>query len=582
MIWVQERIYMNFRNYDLSDDIQQSIERLGFDKPTEIQAKSIPLLKDGKDMIAQSQTGTGKTAAFTLPILEKVDIDLKKPQVLILCPTRELAVQVSEAIKELAYFIKGLNVLPVYGGEPIFHQIKRLKRGVHIIVGTPGRLQDHLNRRTIRPDHLHTVILDEADEMLKMGFRDEIDGIFESIPTDRQTLLFSATMPKPVVRIAQSYMNNPEHIKITRKEVTNQNIEQNYYPVIGRFKNEALARLVKVQNPNQALIFCNTKKGVDQLMDDLAHLEVNCEKIHGDIPQHLRLDTIQRFNNGNSKLLIATDVAARGLDIKGVDVVYNYDVPSHPENYVHRIGRTGRAGRSGIACSLVSRNELKHLNDIMHYAKISIQKNEIPTLDTVNKATVGHTFKNIKETAETKNLEHSYSLIDQLESEGLSSREIAAALMHNAIQLDTRKDIELSYRMHNNRNDRSRKGSNQHNTNTGNHVHVRMNIGYDDDVQVREILGFIRAKSKISKNVIGNISMRNTETYLEVPKNSVTTMMDKLNGIKMGTKKIEMDIPRSLPSSVTRKGNGGQRKSAPRKGGQYKGNQYKDSRRKGA
>jgi len=553
---------MKFRDYDLSENIQLSIEKLGFESPTEIQAKSIPLLREGRDMIAQSQTGTGKTAAFTLPILDNIDLSLKKPQVLILCPTRELAVQVSEAIKELSSCVKELNVLPVYGGEPIFHQIKRLKRGVHIIVGTPGRLQDHLNRKTIRPDHLHTVILDEADEMLKMGFREEIDGIFESIPDERHTLLFSATMPKPVVRIAQNYMNKPEHIKITRKEVTNADIEQSYYPVIGRFKTEALARLIKVQNPNQALIFSNTKRGVDQLMDDLAHLEITCEKIHGDIPQHLRLDTIQRFNNGKSKLLIATDVAARGLDIKGVDVVYNFDVPSHPENYVHRIGRTGRAGRSGMACSLVSRGEMKHLNDVMDYAKKRIQKNEIPTLTEVNTATVGHTFKNIKSTIESSDLDHSFTLIDQLEADGMTTREIAAALMHKSIQLDTRKDINLSYKMYensrrkgNDNRSNSRHSSSSANATNGNHVHVRMNVGYDDDVQVREILGFIRAKSKISKNIIGNISMRNTETFLEVPKNSVTNMMSKLNGVKMGTKKIQMDIPKNVPQSVTRKKN---------------------------
>jgi len=558
----QERNHMKFRDYDLSENIQLSIEKLGFESPTEIQAKSIPLLREGRDMIAQSQTGTGKTAAFTLPILDNIDLSLKKPQVLILCPTRELAVQVSEAIKELSSCVKELNVLPVYGGEPIFHQIKRLKRGVHIIVGTPGRLQDHLNRKTIRPDHLHTVILDEADEMLKMGFREEIDGIFESIPDERHTLLFSATMPKPVVRIAQNYMNKPEHIKITRKEVTNADIEQSYYPVIGRFKTEALARLIKVQNPNQALIFSNTKRGVDQLMDDLAHLEITCEKIHGDIPQHLRLDTIQRFNNGKSKLLIATDVAARGLDIKGVDVVYNFDVPSHPENYVHRIGRTGRAGRSGMACSLVSRGEMKHLNDVMDYAKKRIQKNEIPTLTEVNTATVGHTFKNIKSTIESSDLDHSFTLIDQLEADGMTTREIAAALMHKSIQLDTRKDINLSYKMYensrrkgNDNRSNSRHSSSSANATNGNHVHVRMNVGYDDDVQVREILGFIRAKSKISKNIIGNISMRNTETFLEVPKNSVTNMMSKLNGVKMGTKKIQMDIPKNVPQSVTRKKN---------------------------
>lgn len=572
---------MNFRNYDLSDDIQQSIERLGFEKPTEIQAKSIPLLKEGKDMIAQSQTGTGKTAAFTLPILEKVDLELKKPQVLIMCPTRELAVQVSDAIKELSYFIKGLNVLPVYGGEPIHHQIRRLKRGVHIIVGTPGRLQDHLNRRTIRPDELHTVILDEADEMLKMGFRDEIDAIFESIPEDRQTLLFSATMPKPVVRIAQSYMDKPEHIKITRKEVTNKNIDQNYYPVIGRFKTEALARLVRVQNPNQALIFCNTKKGVDQLLDELSHLEVNCEKIHGDIPQHLRLDTIQRFNNGNAKLLIATDVAARGLDIKGVDIVYNFDVPSHPENYVHRIGRTGRAGRSGIACTLASRSELKHLNDIMYYAKISIQKNAVPTLNEVNQAIINHTFTSIKETAETNEMEHGYELIERLENDGMSPREIAAALIHNAVKLDTRKDIDLSYRMNSPKRNQ-RNGSNKSfSKNNGNNVHVRMNVGYEDDVQVREILGFIRAKSKISKNVIGNISMQHKETYLEVPKDTVDSMISKLNGVKMGSKKIELDIPRNLPNAVLRKGSG-KGKSKGRRDNQRKGGQYRGSRKKGA
>lgn len=361
---------MGFNQYELSDAVMNGIEKCGFSEPTDIQAQSIPLCKEGHDIIAQSQTGTGKTAAFSIPMLENINEADRSLQALILCPTRELAVQVSEAISALAAGMRGLNVVPVYGGEPIYHQIRKLKRGAQVVVGTPGRTKDHLDRGILKAGNVNTLILDEADEMLKMGFKDELEAILSYLPEERQTLLFSATMPKTVEYLAKKYTKDPQRIHIARKNMTNTNITQKkYYLIKRRHKIDALLRLIDFQTPKQALIFCNTKRGVDQLSEAFQKKNVVSDKIHGDIPQAQRLETIKRFNAGHLNLLIATDVAARGLDIDGVDAVYNYDVPSHPENYVHRIGRTGRAGRTGEASTITSREDISFLTEIMHYTK---------------------------------------------------------------------------------------------------------------------------------------------------------------------------------------------------------------------
>ncbi len=336
---------MKFTELDISKNLLKAVMDMGFEEATEIQEKSIPLILSGRDMIGQSQTGTGKTAAFALPVLDRVDPKINKPQVIVLCPTRELAVQVCGEFNKLSKYT-GIKSFPVYGGEPIFRQISALKRGAQIIIGTPGRLMDHMNRKTIKLDHVKSIILDEADEMLNMGFREDIETILKNIPTeDIQTILFSATMPKSIMDITHLYQNNPKIVKITRKELTTDTIDQRYYHVLEHHKLEVLRRLLDVYNPKLTLIFCNTKRKVDEVTELLQDSGYASDKIHGDMNQVVRLSVLGKFNKGVINILVATDVAARGLDIQNVEAVVNYDVPENEEYYVHRIGRTGRAGK---------------------------------------------------------------------------------------------------------------------------------------------------------------------------------------------------------------------------------------------
>ncbi|HCP15565.1 MAG TPA: RNA helicase, partial [Peptococcaceae bacterium] len=321
----------------------QALEEMGFEEPTPIQAQAVPLIFQGKDIIGQAQTGTGKTAAFGIPIVEKVDPNLNKIQAFILTPTRELAIQVAEEMGRISKF-KRLRVLPVYGGQPIDRQIRPLRTGVHIVIGTPGRVLDHLDRRTIDLSHVQTFVIDEADEMLDMGFIDDISSILDQAPADKQTLLFSATMPDPIRRLAKKYLKDPESISVNRETVTVPQVSQVYYEVTQSSKIDTLCRILDYENYDAVIIFCRTKRGVDELVSALQSRGCSADGLHGDLTQVQRDKTMKSFRNGDTDILIATDVAARGLDIDRISHVINYDIPQDPESYVHRIGRTGRAG----------------------------------------------------------------------------------------------------------------------------------------------------------------------------------------------------------------------------------------------
>ncbi|MBN2221336.1 MAG: DEAD/DEAH box helicase, partial [Vallitaleaceae bacterium] len=318
---------MNFNELVSNSNILKAIEEMGFTTPTEIQEKSITIINSGVDMIGQSQTGTGKTAAFAIPILEKLDPNVRKTQVLILCPTRELSVQVAGEFKKLSKFMAGVRVVPIYGGEPIYKQIAELKKGAHVIVGTPGRLIDHINRKTIKFDSVHTMIMDEADEMLKMGFREDIELILGSVDGSPQKIMFSATMPKPIIELTEKYLDQPVNVKIKSTGLTTSTVIQQYCAVKERFKSEALFRLLDAKSPERCIVFCNTKKSVDDITDELQSKGYWSDKIHGDLKQELRLAVLHKFNAGVLNVMVATDVAARGLDIQNVDLVINYDVP---------------------------------------------------------------------------------------------------------------------------------------------------------------------------------------------------------------------------------------------------------------
>ena len=365
---------MTFEEMCLDTRIMRAIAEMGFEQPSPIQAQSIPIAVEGKDMIGQARTGTGKTASFGIPMLQRINPKDKNLQAIVLCPTRELAIQSANEIRKLAKFLHGIKVLPIYGGQEISKQIRSLKGGVQIVIGTPGRVMDHLRRHTLKPQTVDIVVLDEADEMLNMGFREDIETILGQLPEERQTMLFSATMPKPILEIAKRYLHEPEIVKVIQKELTVPKIEQYYYEVNPRKKNEVLSRLLDMYDPSLSLVFCNTKRKVDELVADLKGRGYFAEGLHGDMKQSQRDRVMNGFRNGRTDILVATDVAARGIDVDDVEAVFNYDVPQDDEYYVHRIGRTGRAGREGRAFTLVVGKEIYKLKDIQRYCKTKIRR----------------------------------------------------------------------------------------------------------------------------------------------------------------------------------------------------------------
>ena len=401
-----------FKDLGLSDSVLKAVSRMGFEVPTPIQEKAIPLAMLGQDIIGQAQTGTGKTAAFGIPMVEKLEREAGSVKGLVVAPTRELAVQVAEELNSIGQ-VKGIRALPVYGGQDINRQIRSLKNRPQIIVGTPGRLMDHMRRKTVRLQEVSMVVLDEADEMLNMGFIDDIEVILQDVPTERQTMLFSATMPKPIQDLARRFMKDAKLIGVTSKEITVPNTEQFYLEVHERQKYDVLCRVLDIQSPDLAIIFSRTKKRVDELHEALVKRGYSAEAIHGDLTQAKRDSVMRNFRGGVTEILVATDVAARGIDVGGVTHIYNFDIPQDPENYVHRIGRTGRLGKAGIATTFVTPRELDHLRLIERMIGKKISRQPVPsmsealeglqqlTVDKIMAVVQGGDFRHYKELAET-------------------------------------------------------------------------------------------------------------------------------------------------------------------------------------
>lgn len=372
---------LTFSDLGISSEILKAVEDMGYTQPSTIQSQSIPLLLAGRDVIGQAQTGTGKTASFGIPIIDQVDPSVNKPQALILCPTRELAVQVEGEIVKLSKYKRGISSTCIYGGESIDRQIKSLKRGVQIVVGTPGRIMDHMQRRTLNLSQVSIIVLDEADEMLDMGFRDDIETILSSMPEERQTVFFSATMPKPILDLTRKYQTNPEIVKVLRKELTVENISQAYYEVRPSLRIELMVRLMDLNQFKLSVVFCNTKRATDEVTEALISKGIMAEALHGDLSQAQRTKVMNKFRKGTCSVLVATDVAARGIDVDDVEAVFNFDLPLDEENYVHRIGRTGRAGKSGMALSFVTgRKDTYRLRDLEKFIKTTIHKMDPPSV----------------------------------------------------------------------------------------------------------------------------------------------------------------------------------------------------------
>ena len=502
---------IQFSDFHLSREIGKAIEDMGFEEPTPIQALAIPLIQSGHDVTAQAQTGTGKTAAFGIPLIEKIDASHRTVQAIVLCPTRELAIQIAEEFSELLTHLQRITVLPVYGGQPIDRQLRALHSGVHIVIGTPGRVMDHLRRRTLSLDAVSTVVLDEADQMLDMGFRDDIELILKKIPQKRQTLLFSATLPQPIIDISKRFMNKPEFVRVEYAEMTVPQTEQSYIEVKEREKLDVLCRLIDIADPHLLIIFCNTKRRAEELAGKVKARGYRAEELHGDLKQSQRDRVMGGFRKGTIEILIATDVAARGIDVEDVDMVINYDVPQDVEYYVHRIGRTGRAGKSGRAITFVAPKDFTKLREIQHYAKIQIPRIPIPTQSDVAETRTRTMLEKVRETIKAGGME-TYIRIIEKETEGdLSTVDIAAALLKLQMEYGTedvpekREEVDFA--------------------DTGAEpgmVRFFLGVGRIHKVAPKDIVGAIAGETGIPGKAIGAIRILDSYSFVEIPKEHAT------------------------------------------------------------
>ena len=517
---------VRFDELDLYPQVLRAIKEMGFEEATPIQSQAIPVVMSGVDVIGQVQTGTGKTASFGIPVLHKVDPNNKKTQVIILSPTRELAIQVSEEIRKLSKYMHGVKILPVYGGQDINRQIKALKGGAQIIIGTPGRVMDHLRRKTIRCEAVNTIVLDEADEMLNMGFREDIETILEYIPEEgRQTVLFSATMPKPILDITKKYQHDAVTIKVVKKELTVPSIEQYYYDVKRKDKTEVLTRLLDYYNPKLSLVFCNTKKMVDELSEELKSRGYMAEGLHGDMKQAQRDRVMKAFRSGRVEILIATDVAARGIDVDDVEAVFNYDIPQDDEYYVHRIGRTGRA------FTFVKGKEVYKLKDIMRYCKTKILAMPIPSSDDVAQIKAEKVMQGIGEIIENEDLKEMIEIIEkQVNDSDYTAMDIAAAFLKQALgQVNLENDRE------NGEIDWDNTGAEE------GMVRLFINIGKKDRVKPGDILGAIAGESGMPGKLVGAIDMYDKYTFVEVPREYGKEVLEAMKNVKIKGRSVNME-----------------------------------------
>jgi ATP-dependent RNA helicase DeaD len=434
---------IKFSDLGISEEILRAVEEMGYTQPSPIQLQAIPFVLQGRDVIGQAQTGTGKTAAFAIPIIDLVDPDFIKPQAIILCPTRELAVQVEGEIQKLAKYHKKISSVAIYGGESIDKQIRVLKKGVQIVVGTPGRVQDHINRGTLKLQDAGIIVLDEADEMLDMGFRDDIEAIIQEMPAERQTVFFSATMAKPILDLTRKYQKDPEIIKVAKNELTVSKIDQVFYEVKQSLKMELMVRLMNLNNYALSVVFCNTKRMTDEVTESLGARGILAEALHGDLSQAQRDKVMGKFRKGLCTVLVATDVAARGIDVDNVEAVFNFDIPLDEEYYVHRIGRTGRAGKSGTAITFITgRREMMKLRDLERYTKASINKMTPPSVAELVELKKTQLIKDVyRVLSKEEDTQLFEATIEQMLSEGLTQEQISLGLL-KMVMGDTVKEMK--------------------------------------------------------------------------------------------------------------------------------------------
>ena len=524
---------VRFEELNLYPQLLRAIKEMGFEEATPIQAQAIPVVMSGVDVIGQAQTGTGKTASFGIPLLMKVDPNNKKTQAIVLSPTRELAIQSAEEIRKLAKYMHGIKVLPVYGGQDITRQIKALKGGATIIIGTPGRIMDHLRRKTIRCDYVDTVVLDEADEMLNMGFREDIETILSYVENEnRQTVLFSATMPKPILEITKKYQKNAKTIKVTKKELTVPSIDQYYYDVRRNDKVDVLTRLLDYYNPKLSLVFCNTKRMVDELASELQGRGYAAEGIHGDMKQQQRDRVMKSFRSGRCDILIATDVAARGIDVDDVEAVFNFDLPQDNEYYVHRIGRTGRAGRSGKAYTLAAgRRQVFQVRDISRFIGAKIENTPLPcTQDIIDRKQEELLAEARRQIAKTSENSACNPMIKKLIEEGCSPEWLAECLMEMLLR---REMMDIPVLTMPKPVNGKQSGSPLPPPPEG-YVRLRFSVGRYQRVAPNHIVSAIATETRIPGKQIQKIYCYGEYSLVEVPSKYKNVIIQKLSGKKIG------------------------------------------------
>jgi len=522
---------ITFKDLALSPSILKAIEEIGYVTPSPIQEAAIPVVLSGKDIIGQAQTGTGKTAAFMLPILEKIDSKNRNVQALVLCPTRELAVQVHDESKKFARNSKDVKILSIYGGQSYDPQIRGLKRGVQIVVGTPGRIMDHMKRGTLKLENLKVLVLDEADEMLNMGFKDDIETILKETPTERQTVMFSATMPREILNIAKTYQKSPEIVKMASEELSNKKIDQYYVEVKRQDRLQAMIRCMDMMGLTSSIVFTNTKREVDELVSKLQEEGYVTEGLHGDLKQAQRDRVMSSFRRKNVNILVATDIAARGIDVSNVEAVFNYDIPLNEENYVHRIGRTGRAGMAGLSITFVFGKDMFRIRRIEDYTKTKMSKMPIPSIEDIRAKRSENVISEVVAKLEAGDFTKENQLIEQILERGYTIEQVAAALLNMKVGQDTKEYADIQEVTA----EKKGKGLRR------NEVRLYVNVGSKQKIRAKDLVAMITKKSDIPPRAIGDIDVYKKFTFINVDKAHVNKIVHKLNSKLIHGKPIQAE-----------------------------------------
>lgn len=600
---------ISFADLGLSAPILSALGDLGYEKPSPIQQQCIPHLLSGRDVLGMAQTGSGKTAAFSLPLLNNIDAELKAPQILVLAPTRELAVQVAEACSDFSKHMRNVNVVALYGGQRYDVQLRALRQGPQVVVGTPGRLLDHLKRGTLDLSNLKGLVLDEADEMLRMGFIEDVENIMSQIPAEHQTALFSATMPEAIRRITRRFMNDPQEVRIQSSVTNRPDISQSYWSVYGMRKNEALVRFLEAEDFDAAIIFVRTKNATLEVAETLERNGYNSAALNGDMNQALREQTLERLKDGRLDILIATDVAARGLDVDRISLVVNYDIPMDAESYVHRIGRTGRAGRAGRALLFVENRERRLLRNVERTMKLTIPEVELPNAELLSQRRLEKFAANVQNQLESSDLDQYRALLSKLGTgDELDMETLAAALLKMAQgerSLILPPDpVRRPRREFNERDDRRRNSNGngfgerdrgerprRERRDVGDMELYRIEVGRDDGVEVRHIVGAIANEGDISSRYIGNIKLFATHSTIELPKGMPGELLSHFTRTRILNKPMNMQLMGDAQPFERRErrggrnGNGGNGGNGPRRDrdgfGNNGGRRFNNERRGG-